>query len=126
MCVWTRCTLTHYSLLLADRLSRFAVSVSIVVSRSRAAHPYSQGDYRVSKDGHGVVVHSSPLHVYESINCRGKRVEDMLLADIVQCQMELTHFHFISARSLLDWANGKVSTFLLHVVGHESLTYRHR
>jgi hypothetical protein len=38
-----------------------------------------KGDYRVSKDGHGVVVHSSPFHLYESINCDGKRVEDMLL-----------------------------------------------
>lgn len=67
-----------------------------------------KGDYRVSKDGHGVVVHSSPFHLYESINCNGKRVEDMLLADIEKCQMELTLYHFISVRTLLDWANGKV------------------
>lgn len=67
-----------------------------------------KGDYRVSLDGHGVVVHSSPLHVYESFNCDGKRVEDMTLAEIERCQMELTHYTFISVRTLLDWANSKV------------------
>ena len=36
-------------------------------------------DFRVSKDNIGVVMHSSPVEWYESINCRGKYVEVIII-----------------------------------------------
>jgi glycerophosphoryl diester phosphodiesterase len=41
-----------------------------------------KGDFRVSSDNVGVVMHSSPLQFYESINCWGQYVEKMTVAGI--------------------------------------------
>ena len=68
-----------------------------------------KGDFRVSQDNVGVVVHSSPFHLYESVNCVGRRVENMTAAQIQRCQMEMTTFTFQTAPSLLAWADGKVN-----------------
>ncbi len=58
----------------------------------------SKGDYRVSEDGHGVVVHSSPFAWYESLDCRGKRCEQMTAEAVTQCDMYLTRW---KARSVI-------------------------
>ena len=71
-----------------------------------------KGDFRVSKDNVGVVCHSSPIQVYESLQCAGKKVEDMLAADIEKCKMALTDDTFISVPELLGWAAGKQNVML--------------
>lgn len=57
-----------------------------------------------------MVMHSSPILLYESINCFNKKVEEMTAEECKQCQMEITQYHFISAPDLLAWADGKVNT----------------
>jgi len=69
-----------------------------------------KGDFRVSKDNIGMVMHSSPIEFYESVNCFNKKVEEMTAEECMQCQMEITQYHFISAPDLLAWADGKVNT----------------
>ena len=71
-----------------------------------------KGDFRVSKDDVGMVMHSSPIELYESIPCAGKRVEDELAVNLEKCTMALTNYTFISAPSLLDWASEKVIVML--------------
>jgi hypothetical protein len=71
-----------------------------------------KGDFRVSKDGVGMVMHSSPIEIYESIPCAGKRVEDTLAADLEKCTMALTNLTFISAPEMLAWAHEKVIVML--------------
>jgi glycerophosphoryl diester phosphodiesterase len=68
-----------------------------------------KGDFRVAKDNIGMVMHSSPIEFYESLNCRGQRVEEMTAAECEQCKMELTNYTFISAPTLLAWAQDKVN-----------------
>ena len=56
----------------------------------------AKGDYRVSKDGVGVVVHSSPFVWYESWDCRGQRCEQMTAEAVTQCDMYLTSWKVCS------------------------------
>lgn len=75
-----------------------------------------KGDYRVSKDGFGMVVHSSPFEWYESFDCKGKRVEDMTAFDVSHhCHMLGTHWTFLNVSQLLQMTDGKVG-FLLGIV----------
>ena len=67
-----------------------------------------KGDLRVSKDNVSMVMHSSPIEIYESIPCAGKRVEDTLAADLEKCTMALSNQTFISVNTLLEWAADKV------------------
>jgi glycerophosphoryl diester phosphodiesterase len=60
-----------------------------------------KGDFRVSKDGVGVVMHSSPVLVYESFNCFGKLVEEMTVEECKQCKMAYTDYNFISGECVL-------------------------
>ena len=55
-----------------------------------------KGDFRVSKDNVGVVVHSSPFEIYESLNCVGRRVENMDAAAIAGRNIMLTPAHSAS------------------------------
>lgn len=71
-----------------------------------------KGDLRVSKDGVSMVMHSSPIEIYESIPCAGKRVEDELAADLEKCKMALSNYTFISVPTLLAWAANKVIVML--------------
>ena len=68
-----------------------------------------KGDFRVNKEKTGMVMHSSPVEVYESPGCWGKKVEEMTTAECEQCKMEITSYTFISAPELLSWAAGKVN-----------------
>ena len=56
-----------------------------------------------------MVMHSSPIEVYESLNCHGKYVEDMTSDECAQCQMEITSYTFIKVPDLLAWADGKIN-----------------
>ncbi len=60
-----------------------------------------KGDFRVSKDNIGMVTHSSPIEIYESIDCAGKKIEKMLAVEIEKCKMGLTNFTFISVPTLV-------------------------
>jgi glycerophosphoryl diester phosphodiesterase len=71
-----------------------------------------KGDFRVSKDNVGVVMHSSPIEIYESLNCHGMLVENMTAEDCTKCQMALTDYHFITVPQFLSWSNGKVNVML--------------
>ena len=66
----------------------------------------------MSKDNIGMVTHSSPIEFYESPECTGKKIEDILAADIEKCKMALTDYHFISVPDLLGWAKDKVIVML--------------
>lgn len=64
----------------------------------------------MSKDLFGMVVHSSPFEWYESVNCRGKRVEEMSVFDVSHhCNMLETHWKFLNVSSLLAYTAGKES-----------------
>jgi len=71
-----------------------------------------KGDFRVSKDNVGMVMHSSPIEIYESLNCVGKKVEDSLAKDLEQCRMAASNFTFISVPEMLAWAKAKVIVML--------------
>jgi hypothetical protein len=60
----------------------------------------------------GMVMHSSPIEVYESLNCFGKKVEEQTAAENEQCKMLLTEYTFISVPYLLEWAADKVNVML--------------
>lgn len=68
-----------------------------------------KGDFRVSADNIGMVMHSSPILFYESPNCYNKKVEEMTSAECQQCKMEITDYTFITAPYLLDWAKDKIN-----------------
>jgi glycerophosphoryl diester phosphodiesterase len=71
-----------------------------------------KGDFRVSMDNIGMVMHSSPIEFYESLSCRGKYVEKMTAAECEQCQMAFTNYTFISVPTFLAWAADKVNVML--------------
>ena len=71
-----------------------------------------KGDFRVSLDNIGMVMHSSPILLYESLNCHGKYVEQMTAEECKACQMEFTSFHFISVPDLLLWSDEKIVVML--------------
>lgn len=54
-------------------------------------------------------MHSSPVEIYESINCFGKYVEEMTSDECAQCQMEVTDYTFMKVPDFLAWANDKVN-----------------
>ena len=61
-----------------------------------------KGDFRVSADGVGMVMHSSPIEIYESPKCWGMSVEGTPAAVLQECPMALTNYTFISVNSLLN------------------------
>jgi hypothetical protein len=66
-------------------------------------------DFRVAKDNVGVVMHSSPVEFYESLNCRGKYVEEMTSEECSKCQMEVTSYTFMTVPFFLDWSKDKMN-----------------
>ena len=47
-------------------------------------------DARITKDNVAVVSHSSPLAVYESVDCYNKKIEEMTAADVTKCHRVTT------------------------------------
>jgi glycerophosphoryl diester phosphodiesterase len=68
-----------------------------------------KGDFRVNGEGVGMVMHSSPIEWYESVECAGKRVENMTTAECEKCPMAASAYTFASAPELLSWADGHVN-----------------
>lgn len=87
---------------------------SLPAFQQAAAHGADavKGDFRVSLDGVGMVMHSSPIEIYESFDCYGKHVEEMTAAECQQCHMINTQYTFISVPSLLEWAADVVNVML--------------
>ena len=71
-----------------------------------------KGDFRVSSDNVGVITHSSPIEIYESVDCWGKYIEKMTVAQITSCHMLLTNYTFASLPELLSWSEDKVIVML--------------
>ena len=71
-----------------------------------------KGDFRVSKDNVGVIMHSSPVEFYESLDCWGKLVQNMTVAECTSCKMALTNYTFSSLPELLSWSKGNVIVML--------------
>jgi len=71
-----------------------------------------KGDFRVSSDNIGMVIHSSPILLYESPNCYNVKVEETTASDLQQCKMEVTDYTFTSVPNLLSWADQKINVML--------------
>ena len=67
-----------------------------------------KGDFRVTKDNVGVIVHSSPFNAYETLNCYNKKVEEMTASEVVKCKIVPPASHFITAPDMLSWAAGDI------------------
>ena len=68
-----------------------------------------KGDFRVSKDNIGMVMHSSPVEVWESLECFRQLVEEHTAEENSQCQMEITNITFSTVPEVLAWADGEVN-----------------
>lgn len=66
-------------------------------------------DVRVTADGVAVVAHSSPIEFYESLDCSGRKIEEMTAAEVTACHLapSLTQT-FQRLDEVLDWAAGKL------------------
>ncbi|NOZ88261.1 MAG: glycerophosphodiester phosphodiesterase family protein [Deltaproteobacteria bacterium] len=66
-------------------------------------------DVRVTADNVPVISHSSPIEFYESIDCSGKRIEDMTAAEVTKCHRapSLTET-FQRLDDVLDYLRGKM------------------
>jgi len=71
-----------------------------------------KGDFRVSGDNVGMVMHSSPIEWWESIPCWRKKVEEMTEKECEQCTMALSKETFISVPTFLSFAEGKINVML--------------
>ena len=71
-----------------------------------------KGDFRVSSDNIGMVIHSSPILIYESPNCYNVKVEETTASDLKKCKMEVTDYTFTSVPNLLSWADQKINVML--------------
>lgn len=71
-----------------------------------------KGDFRVNADNIGMVMHSSPIEIYESPNCFNKKVEKMTTEECESCKMEITDYTFISVPELLIWAKDNINVML--------------
>ncbi len=84
-------------------------------SNAALAAAYADGcdgvkiDVRVTKDNVPVISHSSPIQTYESIDCSGKKIEDMTAAEVTSCHRfpSLTE-KFQRLDDVLNYLRGKM------------------
>ena len=70
-------------------------------------------DVRVTKDDVPVIAHSSPIEIYESIDCFNKKIEDMTAAQVVKChRFPSTTETFQRLDDVLNYLRGKMVTQL--------------
>lgn len=84
-------------------------------SNAAIAAAYADGcdgvkiDVRVTKDNVPIISHSSPIEYYESLDCGGKKIEDMLAADVTKChRFPSTTETFQRLDNVLDYLRGKM------------------
>jgi hypothetical protein len=64
---------------------------------------------RLSADGVPILAHSSPIEVYESIDCAGQRIEARTAAQLARCHLGVfTGQRFQRLDDVLAWANGQI------------------
>lgn len=68
-----------------------------------------KGDFRVSSDNIGMVMHSSPIEVWESFDCHGKKVKEQTAEQNAACHMINTNYTFQTVPDILKWTNDKIN-----------------
>jgi glycerophosphoryl diester phosphodiesterase len=69
-------------------------------------------DLRLTKDGVAVAAHSSPIQIYESLDCVGQRIEDMTAAQATACHLLPSQDTIQRIDDVLAWARGKIIIML--------------
>lgn len=84
-------------------------------SNAALAAAYARGvdgvkiDVRVTRDNVPVISHSSPLKLYESLDCVNKKIEDMLAAEVTAChRFPSATETFQRLDAVLDYLRGKM------------------
>lgn len=84
-------------------------------SNAAIAAAYARGidgvkiDVRVTKDNVPVLSHSSPIKLYESLDCVNKKIEDMLAAEVTACHRFPSGTEtFQRLDAVLDYLRGKM------------------
>ena len=84
-------------------------------SNAALAAAYAQGadgvkiDVRVTKDNVPVIAHSSPIKLYESIDCANKKIEDMTAAEVSKChRVPSSTETFQRLDDVLEYLRGKM------------------
>lgn len=84
-------------------------------SNAALAAAYAAGDeavkidVRVTKDNVPVIAHSSPIELFESLDCANKKIEDMTAAQVTQChRLPSTTEKFQRLDDVLDDLRGKM------------------
>jgi len=88
-------------------------------SNAALALAYAQGvdgvkiDVRVTKDNVPVIAHSSPIKVYESLDCANKKIEDMTAAQVSKChRVPSSTETFQRLDEVLEYLRGKMTVEL--------------
>ncbi len=66
-------------------------------------------DVRYTMDNIGVISHSSPIQLYESVDCNGKKIEDMTAAQVTGCHRVPGNENFQKLDDVLDTLRGKLA-----------------
>ena len=66
-------------------------------------------DVRYTKDNVGVISHSSPIQLYESVDCNGKKIEEMTVAQVTSCHRVPGNETFQKLDDVLDTLRGKLA-----------------
>ncbi len=85
------------------------------LSNAALAAAYAAGDegvkidVRISKDGVPVLAHSSPIELYESLDCASKKIEDMTASQVTAChRAPSTTETFQRLDDVLSYLHGKM------------------
>lgn len=88
-------------------------------SNAALAAAYAQGvdgvkiDVRVTKDNVPVIAHSSPIKLYESLDCANKKIEDMTAAQVTTChRFPSSTETFQRLDDVLEYLRGKMTAEL--------------
>jgi glycerophosphoryl diester phosphodiesterase len=65
-------------------------------------------DVRVTKDNVPVVSHSSPFEAWESLDCYGKKIEEMTAAAVTKCHFLGSSETYQRLDTMLNYARGKL------------------
>jgi hypothetical protein len=76
-------------------------------------------DVRFTKDNVGVISHSSPIQLYESVDCNGKKIEEMTAAEVTGCHRVPGSETFQKLDDVLDTLRGKIAIQLCVKVNTE-------
>jgi len=76
-------------------------------------------DVRYTMDGVGVISHSSPIQLYESVDCNGKKIEEMTAAQVTACHRVPGNETFQKLDDVLDTLRGQIAIQLCVKVNTE-------